>query len=193
MTTNAGPDSSQQLRQQQMHAALCRDACSRPCWQLLGVCDHVPHTVCTICMRRADAVECIGLYAVVAAGSNPGLLTGAVALLGPLLAAEGSELVRTAAVRALADIALLYGPAAVDAVLRRPAAGGPAARAAAGEEARDGSSGGSSNSSCKGLLELLIDQGQALLSEAQAAGSGSKPGRRVGRWAAGVLWSVKCL
>lgn len=145
-------------------------------------------------MRRAEAVECIGLYAVVAAGSNPGLLTGAVALLGPLLAAEGSELVRTAAVRALADIALLYGPAAVDAVLRRPAAGGPAAGAAgdaAGEEARDGSSGGSNNSSCKGLLELLIDQGQALLSEAQAAGSGSKPVRRAGRWAAGVLWEWK--
>lgn len=171
------------------------------------MCDYVPRTVCTFfCMRRAEAVECIGLYAVVVAGSNPGLLTGAVALLGPLLTAEGSELVRTAAVRALADIALLYGPAAVDAVLRRPAVGGAAAAGAAagagsgsaaggaaGEEAGDGSSGsgGSNNSSCKGLLELLIDQGQALLSEAQAAGSSSKPVRRAGRWAAGLLWGCE--
>lgn len=137
-------------------------------------------------LRRAKALECIGLYAVVAAGSNPGLLTAAVSLLGPLLAAEGSDLVRAAAVRALADIALLYGPAAVDAVLRRPSAGAAGAlgqdtASGDGEDgAEDGSSGGGGNSSCKGLLELLIGQGQALLTEAQAGAS--KPARKVGRW-----------
>jgi hypothetical protein len=111
----------------------------------------------------------------VAAGSNSGLKTGAVSLLGPLLAAEGSELVRAAAVRALADIALLYGPATVDAVLRRPLPGGLSTE---DEGAESGE--GSSNSSCKGLLELLIEQGQTLLTEAQAgAGQAAK---KSGRW-----------
>lgn len=139
--------------------------------------------VCSVHVCRAKALECIGLYAVVAAGSNPGLLTAAVSLLGPLLAAEGSDLVRAAAVRALADIGLLYGPAAVDAVLRRPSAG---AAGALGQDAASGvgeggvEEGGGSNSSCKGLLELLIEQGQTLLTEAQAGAS--KPARKVGRW-----------
>lgn len=127
---------------------------------------------------RAKAAECIGLYAVVAAGSNSGLLTGAVSLLDPLLAAEGSELVRAAAVRALADVALLYGPAAVDAVLRRPLPGSAAAEE--GEGAESGEGGSSSSSSCKSLLELLIEQGQTLLTEAQAAAA--QPAKKSGRW-----------
>lgn len=151
-------------------------------------------------VRRAQAVECIGLSAVVAAGSNPALLTAAVTLLGPLLSSGGSEAVRGAAVRALADIALLYGPAAVDAVLRRPlnasaaagAAGGSARgvgsstrqredEGATGEEKGEGEGeeGGGANSSsssgrgggaCRGLLELLLEQGHGLLAEAQAGG-----------------------
>jgi hypothetical protein len=99
-----------------------------------------------------------------------------VSLLGPLLAAEGSELVRAAAVRALADIALLYGPAAVDAVLRRPLAGGLAAE----DEGAESGEEGSSSSSCKGLLELLIEQGQTLLTEAQAGAA--QPAKKSGRW-----------
>lgn len=144
-------------------------------------------------------MECIGAYAVVAAGSQPALLTAAVTLLGPLLAAEGSLLVRAAAVRALADIALLYGPAAVDSVLRWPAAGGVLAAEGASGGEHAGSSGsdggcgegdGGSNGGCgssggvsvspKGLLELLVEQGQSLLVEAQAGGD--KPvARRAGR------------
>jgi hypothetical protein len=145
---------------------------------------------------RAQAVECIGLYAVVAAGSNPALLTAAVTLLGPLLASGGSEAVRGAAVRALADIALLYGPAAVDAVLRRPSNAAAADRGvgslmrqerveeeAGGEEEEQGQGEGddvrssSSRGACKGLLELLLQQGQGLLADTQAGGADRKGGR----------------
>jgi len=154
---------------------------------------------CTLgCCCRSKAVECLGLYALVAAPHNPSLLTGAVSLLGPLLAAEGSDTVRAAAVRALVDISLLYGPAAVDAVLRRPAgatvgAAGTGAGAAAegddgaGEQAAEGlscSSGSSVAGAVKGLLELLLEQAEVLLAEAQAAagGVGSKArGKRGGR------------
>lgn len=124
-------------------------------------------------------MECVGAYAVVAAGSNPSLLTAAVSLLGPLLAAEGSQQVRAAAVRALADIAMLYGPAAVDSVLRRPAAATGAGAADSGADSAADSSGRAS-SSPKGLLELLVEQGQALLAEAQAGAdkpAARKPGR----------------
>lgn len=139
-------------------------------------------------------MECLGLYALVAAPHNPSLLTSAVSLLGPLLAAEGSDTVRAAAVRALVDISLLYGPAAVDAVLRRPAgAAGTGAGAAAegdygaGERATEGlsvSTGGSVAGAMKGLLDLLLEQAEVLLAEAQAAGGGigSKArGKRGGR------------
>jgi hypothetical protein len=139
---------------------------------------------------RAKAVECMGAYALVAAGSQPALLTAAVTLLGPLLAADGSLLVRAAAVRALADIALLYGPAAVDSVLRRPAAGGMLAQGHACEREGEGAGRSGNNGGCgssggltaspKGLLELLVEQGQSLLVEAQAGGD--KPaGKRAGR------------
>jgi hypothetical protein len=103
------------------------------------------------------------------------MLTGAVSLLGPLLAAEGSQLVRAAAVRALADIALLYGPAAADAVLRRPC---PGSLFGEGEDAE--SREGGASSSCKGLLELLIEQGQTLLTEAQAGAAHAA--KKSGRW-----------
>jgi hypothetical protein len=173
------PQQGRKLLQQHIKSApfhRCVLPCSHPC--------------------RAKAVECVGAYAVVAAGTQPALLTASVTLLGPLLAAEGSLLVRAAAVRALADIALLYGPAAVDSVLRRPAAVGVLAHQAVASEGQgehagssgsdggcgedDGGSSGWVSASPKGLLELLVEQGQSLLVEAQAGGD--KPaGRKAGR------------
>uniref|UniRef100_A0A383VSX8 Nuclear condensin complex subunit 3 C-terminal domain-containing protein n=1 Tax=Tetradesmus obliquus TaxID=3088 RepID=A0A383VSX8_TETOB len=137
---------------------------------------------------RAKAVECIGLYAM-AGASRPWLLTSAVQLLGPLLLADSCYATKRAAVRALTDLALLLRPAAVDAVLRGPgAAAASTAAAAAGEEAGDtaGSSAaaaaaaddGVSSGLSRGLLELLLEQAEVLLAEAQATAAKPKRGGR---------------
>eukprot|EP00775_Hariotina_reticulata_P011494 gene11494-11637_t len=146
---------------------------------------------------RAKAVECIALYALAASGSNLSLLTSAVQLLGPMVAAGGCSATRTAAVKGLVDIALIFGPAAVDSVLRAPAAAAAAAVVAPGppglsaggdEDHQEGISGqeqsttvlgsagqgghAAAGDSCdaggKGLVELLMSQAEQLLSELQA-------------------------
>jgi hypothetical protein len=84
-------------------------------------------------------------------------------------------------VKALSDVALLCGPAAVDAILRLPAAGRAAPPAPDSEQRGRGASpadclpGGN-----KCLLELLTEQAEGLLSEAQAAPAPSRAKRRCG-------------
>lgn len=131
-------------------------------------------------------MECIALYALAASGSNPGLLSSAVQLLGPLAAAGGCSGVRQAAVRGLVDIALLFGPAAVDSVLRAPAAAVQLGEVSGGDE--DGVSGDDEGAeeaaeACagKGLLELLLGQAGELLAALQAP-NGAKTARKGGRW-----------
>lgn len=131
-----------------------------------------------------------------AGASRPWLLTSAVQLLGPLLLADSCYATKRAAVRALTDLALLLRPAAVDAMLRAPGTAVAAAAAAAGDEANvdatdsvavaaaaDVSSGLS-----RGLLELLLEQAEVLLAEAQA--TAAKP-KRGGRWAQLVLLHMR--
>lgn len=135
----------------------------------------------------------MGLYTAACAPTSPRLLLSAVSLLGPLLSHsfEGvGESVRGAAVRALCDLGLLFGPAAIDAVLLRGGVGagsvdgtGDEQTAAAAEGGDEGEGGASADSSSKsrssasvatsnkGLLQLLIEQGEGLLAEAQAAGA----------------------
>jgi hypothetical protein len=137
-------------------------------------------------------VECIGLYAM-AGASRPWLVTSAVQLLGPLLLADSCYTTKRAAVRALTDLALLLRPATVDAVLRGPRAAAAATTAAEdaadssaaadGAAAADGLSAGLSRS----LLELLLEQTEVLLAEAQAPAA--KP-KRGGRWAGFALNAV---
>jgi hypothetical protein len=144
-----------------------------------------------VCQCRARAVECIGLYAM-AGASKPWLVTAAVQLLGPLLLTGSCYATKRAAVRALTDLALLLRPATVDAVLRGPRAAASAAdttaAAAAGQEAEDDTdSSGAAGSAAdglsaglsRGLLELLFEQAEVLLAEAQAPAA--KP-KRGGRW-----------
>lgn len=126
---------------------------------------------CSLCCR-AKAVECIALYAL-AAAHNPGILTSAVQLLGPLAVAGGCAATKQAAVRGLTDLALLFGPAAVDSVLRRPGAG--TADTSSVEEAADDMP---KVVVSKGLLELLIEQGEVLLAEAQAPAGTVQRGAR---------------
>jgi hypothetical protein len=153
---------------------------------------------------RAKAVECVALYAVAASGNNFSLLTSAVQLLGPLVAAGGCNATRAAAVKGLVDIALIFGPAAVDSVLRAPAATAvvalmPVLSAGAGEDVEEvvdghcqhsaldsagqygkAAIGGSCDAGGRGLLELLLSQAEQLLSELQAPAAGPKPLRKSG-------------
>jgi hypothetical protein len=117
-----------------------------------------------------------------AGASKPWLLTSAVQLLGPLLLADSCYATKRAAVRALTDLALLLRPAAVDAVLRGP--GSAAAAAAAGQEAEGGADSSSAAADgvsaglARGLLELLLEQAEVLLAEAQATAAKPKRGGR---------------
>jgi hypothetical protein len=114
-------------------------------------------------------------------------------------------------VEGLVDIALLFGPAAVDFVLRAPAAAAAAAVVALGrlfppvsdhghhddhietvnpqqpgvmasaEHGRPDSTANSCDVGGKGLLGLLLSQAEQLLSELQAPSAGPKAARR-GEW-----------
>jgi hypothetical protein len=133
-----------------------------------------------------------------AGASRPWLVTAAVQLLGPLLLADSCYATKRAAVRALIDLALLLRPATIDAVLRGPraaAAASTSAAAAAGQEAEDATDGsgdvdgaadGLSAGLSRGLLELLIEQAEVLLAEAQAPAAKLKCG---GRW----VWFMLCV
>lgn len=145
-----------------------------------------PHTS-SMRVCRAKAVECIGLYAM-AGAYNSSLVASAVQLLRPLLVADSCCVTKQASVTALADLALLLGPAAIDAVLRSSGAHGAALDGV--EEAQqqsgagvDAAGGGYPAKLARSLLELLLEQAQVLLAEAQAPAV--KPKR--GRW---VCWSV---
>lgn len=124
-------------------------------------------------------MECTALYAVAAGSHIPGILSSAVQLLGSLAVVNGCPATQQAAVRGLTDLALLFGPAAVDSILRRPGAATAAETKAADGALDDDAGDGIHNQVvAKGLLELLIEQGEILLAEAQAPAGKAKRGPR---------------
>ncbi|KAF6263324.1 nuclear condensing complex subunit [Scenedesmus sp. NREL 46B-D3] len=156
-------------------------------------CDSLWETLLLLTLKqeqpdiRAKAVECIGLYAM-AGASMPWLVTSAVQLLGPLLLADSCYATKRAAVRGLTDLALLLRPATIDAVLRGPGAAA-AATAAAGTAASHDAADAAGNSAAsaadvltaalsKGVFELLLEQAEVLLAEAQAPAAKPKRGGR---------------
>lgn len=115
-----------------------------------------------------------------ATACNAGVLTSAIQVLAPLAVAGGCSTTRKAALQGLTDIAMLVGPAAVDAVLVASGAAVPISADAATNADGDVSSGNNAGAAIisRGLLELLIGQAEVLLAEAQAPVGKLKRGSR---------------